>query len=588
MPFLRHSKTSTRESVRYCVRLADTCHARRSTLLILALLSTSWAGPPQTDGDALEQVLVSELERANAHWATLETGRPHYVAVAIEDRDEITLRANDGALSIRNRHQSRTLDVDLRVGTPELDSTHTLRGFSALEGEERGHLRVPLGEGYALRHALWRELEARYRDATERIVVIRANRNVKVAEEASADDFSPGQGIVDRGSVPVLAMDEAEWEADLLAVAARLHAVPEASHSSVAVAAAAVRDSFVDTEGARIVHGIRRGRVTLIVGATAEDGDEVQVFRTKDVHDLERLPDRETLLEWSDQVASELRARLQASRGTPYSGPVILTGKASGVFFHEVLGHRVEGHRQKREDEGRTFAEQVGRRVLPSWIDVYDDPTLDELAGEQLNGNYAYDDEGTPAARAPIVDDGVFVGFLMHRSPIPGFDRSNGHGRRSTGNPPLARMGNTVIEASRTVSQSELRRRLLREVRRQRLEYGYIVDEIEGGFTMTGRVTPNAFNVRASTTWRVYADGRPDELVRGLDLVGTPLVAFSNILAAGREAQVFNGTCGAESGWVPVSAVAPSLLFSRLEFQLKEKGQERPPLLVKPAQEPAS
>ena len=99
---------------------------------------------------------------------------------------------------------------------------------------------------------------------------------------------------------------------------------------------------------------------------------------------------------------------------------------------------------------------------------------------------------------------------------------------------------------------------------------------------MTGRVTPNAFNVRASTTWRVYADGRPDELVRGIDLVGTPLVAFDNLIAAGDDPMVFNGTCGAESGWVPVSAVAPSILFRRLEFQLKEKGQDRPPLLAKP------
>jgi chemotaxis protein histidine kinase CheA len=89
-------------------------------------------------------------------------------------------------------------------------------------------------------------------------------------------------------------------------------------------------------------------------------------------------------------------------------------------------------------------------------------------------------------------------------------------------------------------------------------------------------------DVRASTTWRVYADGRPDELVRGIDLVGTPLVAFDNLIAAGDDPMVFNGTCGAESGWVPVSAVAPSILFRRLEFQLKEKGQDRPPLLAKP------
>jgi hypothetical protein len=143
-------------------------------------------------------------------------------------------------------------------------------------------------------------------------------------------------------------------------------------------------------------------------------------------------------------------------------------------------------------------------------------------------------------------------------------------------------MGNTIVSASKTTSDRQLRARLVQLVRSQGLEYGYLVDEIEGGFTMTGRIMPNAFNVRASSVWRVYADGRPDQLVRGLDLVGTPLVAFHNIVAAGNEPAVFNGVCGSDSGWVPVSAVAPSLLFSRLEFQLKEKGEERPPLLAKP------
>ena len=184
-----------------------------------------------------------------------------------------------------------------------------------------------------------------------------------------------------------------------------------------------------------------------------------------------------------------------------------------------------------------------------------------------------------PAAKAILVDDGVFRGFLTSRSPIPGDHAGNGHGRRSPGRAPTARMGNTVVAASRTHNDAQMRALMIQQLRRAKLPYGYIVDQIDGGFTMTGRVVPNAFNVRATTTWKVFTDGRPDELVRGIDLVGTPLLAFQNLIAAGDQPEVFNGTCGAESGWVPVSGVAPSLLFSELEFQLKEKGFERPPLL---------
>jgi predicted Zn-dependent protease len=368
----------------------------------------------------------------------------------------------------------------------------------------------------------------------------------------------------------------------LVDISRRLEAAPEVHWATVSLDGAHVVDTFVDTEGTRLVHGRNALRMSLSVQSTADDGDVVDVFRSKDVHSADGLPKPDELRAWADDALARLIALRAAPRGGPYSGPVLLMGKASGVFFHEVFGHRVEGHRQKRESEGKTFLDMVGKSLLPDFVDVFDDPTIAHLEGEDLNGHYAFDDEGVPAQRAVLVDDGIFRGFLMSRSPLDGFPHSNGHGRRMAGNPPVARMGNTIVEAKKTVSESELRRLLVDEVKRQKLPYGVIVDEIEGGFTLTGRVMPNAFNVRASTTWRVYADGRPDELVRGIDLVGTPLVAFSNLVAAGAEREVFNGHCGAESGWVPVSAVAPSLLFRRLEFQLKEKGQERPPLLAKP------
>lgn len=532
----------------------------------------------------LEGLLVQELDRAREVLAD-QPEQPHYIALSVEDWAQVNLAAQAGTLHHSREQRARYLDVDLRVGDPHLDSTRQLRGFSALEGDSRRRVQVALDDGYALRHTLWRELNDRYRDAAERIVVVRANLDVKVEEESPADDFEVREPVVDREDVPPLEVDRTAWEPLLIYLSGRLEQSPVVHHGAVSLDADRVVKTFVDTEGTRLIHGRRHARVSITAATTAPDGDNVQVFVSKDVHDLGSLPSPEALNAWTDEVLQRLTALRDAPRGSPYSGPVLLKGRAAGVFFHEVLGHRVEGHRQKREDEGKTFADHIGRPILPDFIDVYDDPTLPRLAGEDLNGHYRFDDEGVPAQRALLVDDGVFVGFLTSRSPIPGFPTSNGHGRRSTGNPPVARMGSTIIESSRTFPEERLREMLLEQVRRQGLAYGYIVDDIDGGFTLTGRTMPNAFNVRANTTWRVYADGRPDELVRGIDLVGTPLVAFGNLIATGDQPAVFNGVCGAESGWVPVSAVAPSLLFSKLEFQLKEKGQERPPLLAKPVSE---
>jgi len=529
-----------------------------------------------------ELLLVRAVDEATVALAE-QPEQPHYVALTVHDTNQHTLVARDGTLAYRADERARYLDVDLRVGTPELDSTHPLRGFSSLEGDDRGALSVPLDDGWAMEHAVWREIDLRYRDAAERIVVLRANQNVKVEEEDPAPDFQAlPEGAVHRAEVPPLALDEATWAPALVAASEWLEQAPEIVRHSLTLDGDRVVRTMVDTEGARITDGRRHVRLSLQLQGVADDGDDVSVFRALDVHDPERLPEPEAVMAWAEEGLASLRARLQARRGDPYSGPVLLEGRAAGVFFHEVMGHRVEGHRQKRDNEGKTFGDHVGRAVLPEWIDVVDDPTVPELAGHQLNGHYRYDDEGVEAMPAVLVDDGVFQGFLMSRSPIEGFPTSNGHGRRSTGRSPLARMGNTLVTATQTVPREGMRKQLLEEVLRQGLDYGYIVDEIDGGFTMTGRVMPNAFNVRAATTWRVYADGRPDELVRGIDLVGTPFVAFSNLIAAGDDPQVFNGSCGAESGWVPVSAVAPSLLFRKLEFQLKEKSDDRPPLLPKP------
>lgn len=531
----------------------------------------------------LEDVLVEELGRAQTALATRDE-KPHYVALAIEERESINIGARAGTLAQSDDDHTRTLDVEMRVGTPDLDSTHPLRGFSSLEDSMRDAVELPIGavDSYALRHTVWREIDRRYRDESERIVMIRANRSVKVEEEDTSPDFETRVGVVDRKPPAPIVVDKAAWEARLVELSKLLEVDPDVHWGFAQLQASHVTTTFVDTEGTRLVHGTNLVRVSLSVSTTAPDGDQVHVFMSKDAHDPSGLPSDEELTAWAKEATTKLDALRKAPRGTPYSGPVILDGRATAVFFHEVFGHRVEGTRQKKEDEGKTFAEYVGEPILPPFIDVVDDPTREHWGTTDLNGYYTWDDEGVAAAPAELVRDGNFVGFMMDRSPIEGFAHSNGHGRRMAGNAPVARMANTIVTADQTVTQQKLRALLLDEVKKQGLEYGMLVEEIDGGFTLTGRMAPNSFNVRASTSWRVFADGRPDQLVRGIDLVGTPLVAFNSIIAAGDDAQVFNGFCGAESGWVPVSGVAPTILFRRLEFQLKEKGQERPPLLVKP------
>ncbi len=310
---------------------------------------------------------------------------------------------------------------------------------------------------------------------------------------------------------------------------------------------------------------------------------DLERFEGFDAASIDRLPSEAEMMRAADSMIADLETLRVAPLADPYIGPAILEGKAAGVFFHEIFGHRVEGHRQKNEDEGQTFARKVGQPIMPDFISVYDDPTLTQLNGVDLSGAYRFDDEGVAASRAVLVDRGVLKGFLLSRSPTRGFNHSNGHGRRQEGRATVSRQGNLVVQPATSVTLPQLRERLRTEARRQGKSYGLLFKDISGGFTNTNRGGPQAFKVLPILVYRVFTDGRPDQLVRGADLVGTPLASLTKILAAADDFQTFNGMCGAESGFVPVSATSPSLLVEQIEVERKDKGNNKPPVLPAPS-----
>ena len=314
----------------------------------------------------------------------------------------------------------------------------------------------------------------------------------------------------------------------------------------------------------------------------AEDGMDLLRVETFQAPAASGLPSEADLTGKIAKMAADLSALRKAPVAEPYDGPAVLSGRAAAVFFHEVLGHRLEGHRQRDEEEGQTFTKKVGQPVLPTFLSVSDDPTTHEIAGVKLAGSYDFDNEGEPAQRVDVIKDGVLQKFLMSRMPIKNFGQSNGHGRNQPGRMPTGRQGNLIVTSTKTVPESEIRQKLIDEIKKQGKPYGLYFDDIQGGFTLTTRALPQAFQVLPVIVYKVYADGRPDELVRGVDIVGTPLAALTRILTTGDQQHVFNGVCGAESGQVPVAAAAPAMLFSEMEVQKRAHEHERQPLLPPP------
>jgi len=533
--------------------------------------------------DPLLETTAAELARATQALST--RAEPLYwMAYGVVDRHSYSVEATGGAAGRVGVHHARLADVDLRVGSMELDNTHKIRDAGWFSDDPRPVVDLPLEDtpSRATSLAWWRATDDTYRSAVRRLIKVRTNDAVKVAREDQSADFSAADAVVDLGAIQPLELDMEAWQDATREASAALLAHPAVHDGNVSFRAEDDVHYLVTTDGTRIRHQRWRMRVSVWASTTAEDGMALQVYDYVDASSPGGLPDREALLGMAHGVAervSELRA---APLVDPYVGPAILRGRAAAVFFHEILGHRVEGHRQKDEDEGQTLTDKVGEQIFPPFLSVHDDPTVASLQGVDLNGHYPYDDEGVPGQRVAVVEKGVLRSFLLGRAPIEDFPVSNGHGRRQPGSAPVARQGNLLVSASETVPYAALRERLITEIREQERPFGLIFDDITGGFTFTGRTTPNSYAVQPVTVWKVYPDGRPDELVRGVDLIGTPLLTFGRITAASDDVQVFNGMCGAESGWVPVSAAAPDLLVSEVEVQRGQKENDRPPLLPPP------
>jgi predicted Zn-dependent protease len=339
----------------------------------------------------------------------------------------------------------------------------------------------------------------------------------------------------------------------------------------------------VNSEHTQLQFGQTRYRLELFIQGKAPDGMDLDRYYNFDWVNPSEAPDDKAVIAAAANMRKELEGLVAAPINDPSVGPALLTGRAAAVFFHEVFGHRAEGHRQKDAAEGQTFAKKVGEKILPDFLSIVDDTTMKKLGGQDLLGYYQFDDEGVAAQRVTLVDHGVLKGFEMSRSPLLGFPKSNGHGRRQLGAKPVSRQGNLIVQSTKTVTNAQLKAKLVELVKAQNKEFGLLIDDIAGGFTFTGRGQPQAFQVLPLVVYKVYADGRPDELVRGVDIVGTPLAALTKIVATGDTPEVFNGYCGAESGSVPVAAAAPAILTSELEVQKKESKTDRPPILPAPA-----
>ncbi len=527
--------------------------------------------------------MESELRRAMSSLGsgdnTSQQPKPYFLSYAVADGEQVSIAAQYGAIVGSTQSHRRFADVQVRIGTPAEDNTHGDHRNSALTT-----IPLPLTDDHdAIARSLWFATNRGYGKALDGYLKVKTEQEVRAKEEDRSADFSAEESKAALlPMAPKLAVDRAAWEARLRELSELFKQYPNVFYDRVVLEASSETDYFVSSEGAKVATPNHVARLVILGRTRAADGMDMFRAETFEADEAGHLPDQKVLAAKIADMGKNLEALRVAPVTDPYNGPAILSGRAAAVFFHEVLGHRLEGQRQRGDDEGQTFTKLLGKQILPSFMSVADDPTLTKFDGTWLSGHYSYDDEGQQARRVDLIKDGILQTFLMSRLPIAGFAQSNGHGRAEVGHMPTGRQGNLVVTSSKTVSDAELRQMLIAEAKKQGKAYGLYFEDISSGFAVTTRRSPQAFQVIPLVVYRVYVDGRPDELVRGVSIVGTPQAALARIVATDDKQQVFNGICGAESGSIPVSAVAPAMLVSEIETQKQAQGTARPPILPPP------
>lgn len=532
--------------------------------------------------------MEEEMQRSMVKLQLESFERPYYISYSINELKNITLRASYGALLTDSDSDSRYISVDVRVGDYRFDNTPNDVSFfrfpDSFDLFTRGLRRAPLDDDLdAVRQRLWLLTDTRYKQALDALNRKKGELINKVEEEDRPDDFSREEPSVVIKPLKMLDLNREAWIENVKDVSELFKPHPNILTSDVSMSANLRNQFMINTEGSKIQLSDYTFSISVSADAKCEDGMTVSHIKTWKASSIADLPTREDLLQGTADLIDELKALREAEPATPYSGPAIVLNSAAGVFFHEALGHRLEGHRLRNELEGHTFKGKMGEKVIPEFLSVYDDPNITDFEGTPLYGHYDYDQEGVDAQRVELVTDGVLSGFLMCRLPTKDISNSNGHGRSDAFSRPVSRMGNLFVETNDPKSYDELVQQLVDQCREQGKEYGLIFEKMTGGETNTSGFGIQSLRCRPLVVRKLYIDDLRTELVRGVELIGTPLNILENVIAAGDDPAVFNGACGAESGYIPVSAIAPSILISKIEIQKTNQESSRPPILPPPA-----
>lgn len=500
--------------------------------------------------------------------------RPFFCSFLLRDIEWFNTWASSGSMYRRRADHTRNVYCDIRVGSYRYDQT-TDGGLSDNDTERESvhHVTLPIDDRVydGLRLALWRLTEAKFREALADFNHKESNRLSTFDPSGALRSFVPAKAVRSIKFESAESVDQERWVTFCRKASMWISELPHVSSSWVEFDGSQESRLLVNTEGSVVVQHQRVFSLSATLRKLSKDGSNVEQELVINAATQKELPSMREFKKLVLQKHQQLLKLIRAKKIHSFSGPVLLYPGPSGLLFHEAIGHRLEGSRLLSSGEGQTFKGQIGKRVLNVDLTIRDNPLLRSYRGVRCIGSYRYDDEGTPAKNTILVENGILKDFLNTRAAIAkrGYT-PNGHARSKKFQRPISRMGVTIVEGKKTKTLAEMKALLVEEIKKQNKPFGMIVYETSGGETDTTSYDFQAFSGEISYATLVYPNGK-EVCVRGVNFVGTPLQALNNIIAVGKEHEMDNGYCGAESGFLPITTIAPGVLLSNLELQAKEE-----------------
>ncbi len=510
----------------------------------------------QAADDPVLRALQAEIARSKAQLKMDNIGAPFYIAYRVFDVDQIEASAAFGALRSQNRTRLRLLRVVVRIGSYAVDSYYGPgQGISDI---------LPLdSDELALRHQIWLATDQAYKRAGEAFAAKQAMLN-QLNVEQPVDDFSKAVSVQSIGPPAKLEIDPAKWTRMLESATSVFKDDPAIQSFTAMMSFVAMTDYFVNTEETVSRQGSTHYLMTMGASEQSPDGMRLEQAPLFVSNRIEEMPTPEQFRAAAVQLASGMKSlRESPVVDEEYRGPVLFSNDAAADMFFELLAPNVLGRKPPLGRPARTtgaFASSLKGRVLPKFISVVDDPTLETFGGRSLGGSYKVDDEGVPVAPVTVVENGELVNCLVGRQPIRAFLISNGHGRAGGSGTTAPAPGNLFIRPSKTSTPEELKRQMLNLCRDRGLKYGYFVE------SLGARLSPRLL-------YRVWVEDGRMELVRGAIFNELDTRALrSDLVAAGNDPLVSN-----RSGIPFMSIVSPSMLFDELEVKRADSSKEKLP-----------